>query len=118
MHHLSNLSEDLKSCIDECNTCADVCLNMASTHCLEKGGEHVAPAHFRLMLDCAEICRVSADFMLRNSPRHQLTCGICAEVCDRCAESCEKLDGMERCAEACRRCAESCRKMAGRKMAA
>jgi hypothetical protein len=54
--------------------------------------------------------------MLRGSPHHTYVCGVCAEVCLRCAESCETLsddDLMRHCADECRRCAESCRAMAG-----
>jgi hypothetical protein len=54
--------------------------------------------------------------MLRGSDLHVLTCGVCAEVCMRCAEACERMgddETMKRCAEVCRRCAESCRQMAG-----
>lgn len=112
MHHLSHLNQELKKCVEECSTCRDVCLSTAANHCLETGGEHVAPAHFRLMLDCGEICGTAANFMLRNSPRHKLTCGICAEICERCAEDCERLGDMDECVKSCRSCAESCRKMA------
>jgi hypothetical protein len=77
------------------------------------GGAHGGAAHVRLLLDCAEICHTSADFMLRGSDLHPLTCGVCAQVCERCADECERLGAtdpaMKRCAEACRRCAESCR---------
>jgi len=70
----------------------------------------------RLLLDCAEICSVSADFMIRGSELHAHTCQACAAICDRCADECDKL-GQEphlaACAEICRRCAESCREMAG-----
>jgi hypothetical protein len=67
------------------------------------------------MMDCAAICQTSADFMLRGSPLHTLTCGVCAEVCERCAASCEKFPEdamMQQCAETCQSCAASCREMA------
>jgi hypothetical protein len=86
---------------------------MASTHCLEMGGPHVEPDHFRLMLDCAQICATAADFMLRNSPHHPHLCRECAEICAQCADSCAELEGMEDCARACRECVDSCREMAG-----
>lgn len=108
-HHLS---DEMKACVEECLRCYSVCLGTAMHHCLEAGGEHVAPAHFRLMMACAEICRTSAHFMLIGTPHHKHTCGECAEICEECAVDCERLDGMEECAQACRRCAESCRKMA------
>ena len=86
------------------------------SHCLQQGGRHAEASHIQLLLDCVDICRTSADFMLRGSDLHTLTCGVCAQVCERCAQDCEQMgddEMMRRCAEACRRCAESCRRMAG-----
>ena len=111
-----DMSGEMQSCIEECLECHRICLETA-THCLQLGGEHAAPEHITGLLDCAEICQTSANFMLRGSPDHGETCDVCATVCDRCAESCESMgkedDLMRRCAQACRRCAESCRQMAG-----
>lgn len=104
---------DMQECIDNCLQCYRVCLETAMNHCLEKGGKFVEPEHFRLMLNCADICRTSADFMLSRSPLCAQTCAVCAEVCDACAESCDRLGEMEECARICRLCAESCRDMAG-----
>jgi hypothetical protein len=67
----------------------------------------------RLMLNCAEICQTSANFMLSNSAFSSQICKVCAEICDACAKSCEQVGGMEECARVCRECAESCRQMAG-----
>ena len=103
---------EMQHCIQECQRCASVCLSMAATHCLEMGGKHVEPTHYRTMLDCAEICQTSANFMLRSSQLHAHTCRACAEVCEECARSCEEVGDMQECVDACRRCAESCRKMA------
>ena len=108
------VEEDLRRCIHECDDCHDACA-AAVSHCLEMGGRHAAAAHIRLLLDCAEICRTAAGFMLRGSDLHRLTCGVCAQVCERCAASCEALradDTMRACAEECRLCAASCREMA------
>jgi hypothetical protein len=44
-----------------------------------------------LLLDCAEICHTASNFMLRDSELHARVCAVCAEVCDRWAEECEKL---------------------------
>lgn len=111
---MPHLSSDMEACIQACTSCHHVCLETV-THCLERGGEHAAPAHIGLLLDCAEICQTSANFMLRGSPLHPAACGVCATVCEACAASCEQFAGdpeMERCAQECRRCAESCRQMA------
>ena len=106
---------EVERCIKNCEDCHHVCIE-AVQHCLEKGGRHAEASHVRLLLDCAQICQTSADFLLRGSDLHPLTCGACAEVCARCAEACDRMgddEAMRRCAEACRRCAESCRQMAG-----
>jgi hypothetical protein len=53
--------------------------------------------------------------MLRQSPLHGQTCAVCADVCQRCAASCEQFpedEQMRACAEMCRQCAGSCREMA------
>lgn len=83
-------------------------------YCLEMGGRHANPQHIRLLLDCAEICQTSANFMLRGSDLHSRTCGACAEVCERCSEDCMRFEDdamMQQCAEVCQRCAQSCREM-------
>jgi hypothetical protein len=102
----------MEACIENCLSCHKICLQMAMNHCLETGGDHTEPSHFRLMINCAEICQTSANFMLSGSDLHHLTCGVCAEVCRRCADDCERIGGMEECVQACRECAESCAQMA------
>lgn len=109
MHHMN---AEMQQCIENCLNCHKTCLQMASNHCLEMGGKHVEPAHFRLMLDCAQICQVSADFMLRSSAHHSHVCAECADICEDCAKSCEQVGDMGECVAACRKCAESCRAMA------
>lgn len=106
------ITPEREQCLRDCTECHEVCLNTASVHCLEMGGKHVEPRHFRTMLDCAQICQTSADFLLRGSDLHMHTCRACAEICEACALSCEEVEGMPECVDACRRCAESCRAMA------
>ncbi len=113
-HHAhGSPSPEMQQCIDECLRCHSTCTSTVS-HCLQQGGEHATPDHITLLLDCAQICATSADYMLRGSHLHTRTCEVCAEVCRRCAESCERLndDVMRQCAEVCRKCAESCERMA------
>ncbi len=102
------ITKEMNRCIEACLGCYRACLGTAMNLCLETGGKHVEPVHFRLMMACAEICRTSAHFMLINTPHHKHTCRECAE----CADDCERIGGMEECVAMCRACAESCRKMA------
>ncbi|MDH6059952.1 four-helix bundle copper-binding protein [Chrysosporum bergii ANA360D] len=111
---LNQVNRDLRDCIQNCWDCHSICLNTV-TYCLQEGGRHADPNHIRLMLDCAEICSTSANFMLRNSDLHTRTCDVCAMVCERCADDCDSIGSngqMKACADMCRRCAESCRRLA------
>jgi hypothetical protein len=105
---------EMERCIDNCTNCHRICLDTAARHF--RGEEEIAKTHVRLLLDCAEICATSADFMIRGSEMHAYTCQACATICDRCADQCDRMGEdpyMAACAEICRRCAETCREMAG-----
>jgi hypothetical protein len=110
------MSSEMERCIQHCVACATAC-EQTITHCLMLGGEHASAHHIGLLMDCAEICRTSAAFMMHLSHHHHKTCEVCAEVCDACAKDCEQLAHGDRtmliCAETCRKCAESCHAMAG-----
>lgn len=113
--------EDMKHCIQLCQDCHALCIQLIG-HCLQLGGRHAAPDHIRLLMDCAQMCTITADYMARGSSFHDRTCGLCSEICRLCAESCEQVQGedqlVKQCAEMCRRCAESCKRMASPKEAA
>jgi hypothetical protein len=106
--------EALQECIEECLNCHAVCTNTAQL-CLDKGERFADAAHVRLLLDCAQICQASADFMLRGSDFTEATCALCAEVCQACEASCRELEDDEdlaACADVCAVCATSCARMA------
>lgn len=108
------LSDAMRQCLKNCSDCSAVCQETLS-HCLGLGGPHAEAAHIGLLLDCAELCAASANFMARGSSFHSQVCGVCASICEQCAQDCERFDDdqtMGQCAQTCRRCAESCRKMA------
>jgi hypothetical protein len=113
-HHMS---EDMKLCIQLCQDCHSLCTQLIG-HCLQLGGRHAAPNHIRLLMDCAQMCTTTADYMARESSFHDRTCGLCSEICRLCAESCEQVAGddqmVKQCAELCRRCAGSCERMASK----
>lgn len=109
MHHMST---EMKGCIDNCLVCFRECLSMVMGHCLEMGGKHTEPSHFKLMMACAEMCRTSAHLMLIGTEHHRHTCQECAEICRQCADDCERIGDMQSCVDACRKCADSCEKMA------
>lgn len=112
-HGQTNISTPIEVCIDNCTNTYKLCSRMI-TYCLEKGGEYAKPRHIELLQDCARICGISANFMIRGSDFYSLTCAACAKISLVCAESCEAFtddEMMKSCAEACRKSAESCEEM-------
>jgi hypothetical protein len=104
----------MEECIANCQECHDICLQ-TTMYAVDKGGETARPEIVGILMDCTEICRTSADFMLRGSPYHGFTCFVCSVICEQCAEACEQFPDdpqMAACAEVCRECAASCRQMA------
>lgn len=104
----------MQECIEECLNCHAVC-TMTAQHCLVKGGEYADVNVIGVLLDCAELCQVSANFMLRGSPFHAVTCAACAELCRTCEEVCRSVGGdeqMDHCADVCAACGDSCEQMA------
>lgn len=100
--------------IEACRDCHGVCAE-SITYCLEKGGEHAERKHIALMQDCADLCELSQDVMLRSSDNTNRICQLCADACEECAESCDRFGddkAMRACANSCRSCADACREMA------
>lgn len=106
------MSSMMRDAIKACQDCHSLCLQLAMTYCLDRGGRHAEKSHLQVMLNCAELCQTSANFMLSGSALHGRVCAVCAEACEACAKSCEELGDMRQCVDECRRCAESCRTMA------
>ncbi|HYX86324.1 MAG TPA: four-helix bundle copper-binding protein [Gaiellales bacterium] len=101
--------ERFAAAIEAATDCHQACVEALSWG-LQQRGEPAHLLHARLMLDCAQMCDTARDFMLRSSDFAHQAARLCADVCDRCAASCERMgEGMATCAEACRRCAAACR---------
>ncbi len=117
---MSKMDAAVKEAILHAIACESSCLESIN-YCTRQGGKHAEAAHLGLLIDCARVCSISADYMLRESPFHGEMCEICADVCEDCAASCDRFkddDQMKDCAEKCRACAASCRRMADMKKAA
>lgn len=111
----STISQAMRQCIEECTECHNTCTETVQ-HSLLVGGDYASPQLIKTLLDCAQICQTSADFLSRGSEYHTGTCAVCAEVCRACERECRRMESdevMKKCADVCARCAESCEKMAG-----
>lgn len=116
MPHNEQLSQDMRQCIENCLACHASCTE-TSTHCFQMGGKHAEASHIGLLLDCAQICSMCADFMLRTSRFYPDVCRICTDLCRACGDNCSRVaegdSTMQQCADACHRCAQSWESMAG-----
>lgn len=110
----SIISDEMRRCIDNCINCHAVC-EATLGYSLARNGAHAGQPGILVLLDCADICRTSAGFLLRGSALHRHTCQACATICRACADWCQHLlrdPVMKQCAETCRECAASCQEMA------
>jgi hypothetical protein len=100
-----------QSCMDSCTQCHQTLMHTAMQYCLPAGGSHLEAEHFRLMLNCAEMCQTTANFQLSDSQFCKQLALLNAQICEKCAVSCEQIGDMEDCVQACRQCAECCRRL-------
>jgi hypothetical protein len=102
--------EQNKSLIRTLSECAAVCNHCASA-CLEEPDIKMLKDCIKLDIDCAEVCLLTMKLLARNSQHAEHLLKECTEICNACAEECEKHGHMEHCrecAETCRACAEAC----------
>ena len=64
----------------------------------------------RLDRDCADICRLAATLLIRDSVIGHQFILICEEICQLCENECQKheMEHCKACANACKKCAEAC----------
>ena len=105
---------DTVSCAQICMDCAKVCGETITT-CLARPDLPVEKGLLECLIDCMTICQASASLLMRASSNHVITCRAVAEITERCAEICERLDdpALERCSNECTGTAASCRAMIG-----
>lgn len=106
-------TQAMREAIRECTSCA-IAAKEALTFSLAHGAEHAEADHLRLLMDCAQICQTSADFLLRASPLNGDICRACAIVCRAVGADASDIGTPEllRLAEHCRACATACDTMA------
>jgi hypothetical protein len=99
----ANLIQELVNCALACEACASACLAEEDvtmmTRCIE------------LDRDCSDVCSLAARLVLRESEVASHYLKAVEEICELCAEECNKHEHAhcKACAEACQSCAEACR---------
>jgi hypothetical protein len=115
-----NTNDARLRCIEECYDCAQTCTSCADA-CLAEEMVKDMRQCIRLCLDCADICMAAGTMATRRTGSDErallaaveacrVTCGLCAEECQRHAghhEHCRI------CGESCRRCEQACQEAIG-----
>ncbi len=100
--------EQIQSCIDACNLCAEACEQQLGevTHQPADQKEEIQI----LVVDCAALCRLTASSLLAVSAASGLLTAACAQVCRMCAsqEGHAHSDTSRQLIRACLHCAGEC----------
>lgn len=105
-------------CVEACVICATTCTACADACLAEEMVMELAQC-IRTNLDCADICQVTGQILVRQTEPdwrllyHQVE--ACQAACRTCAAICEQHAEMHEhcrvCAEACRQCEQACDKL-------
>ena len=102
--------EENKTLIRMLADCAAACSHCANA-CLEERDMKLLKDCIKLDFDCADVCLLTIKMIARSSAHAEHLLKECNEICNACAQECEKHSHMEHCrscAETCRACAEAC----------
>lgn len=104
-----------RECAEACFHCEHEC-STGFHHCYKQvqAGKLAHARSMQLCNDAADICSTTGRHVARISSAAMVHSGrACAEICDACAEECQKLHDpvMEGVIESLRKCARSCREM-------
>lgn len=107
------LTQAETDCLRAVNQCAAACLQCV-VGCLDEIEVRAMTRCITLNLECADLCRLAATSIARNSEHLRAILLLCATACDSCFNECSKHD-MTHCqhgAKACKHGAEACRALA------
>jgi hypothetical protein len=118
-HPAGSNGDAARDCILACSECAQACTICADACLSEQAHLAMLVGCIRLNLDCADVCRVTAQLLTRPShrdaPALQAQLEACIQICKACADECSKHTSMSHCricADVCRDCAKACEAMA------
>jgi hypothetical protein len=98
-----------KNIYDTLVACATACDEYATECSRQQDIEELYRCIF-LSLDSADLCRQVAVLYVRGSENTRLLARTCIEVCEKCAEECERMSAGRACqiATTCRQCIRVC----------
>lgn len=105
---------EMQTLVDACIACAQAC-NKCFRVCLEKQNLHEMKEVLSILVDCAEICYVTAAYVSNDNLYTQELSRTCIDLCEKCADICQSYEDLhcQASVKACRHCAEECRRIMG-----
>lgn len=99
--------DEYLACIEACQACiveCAICLYAMSA----EASDNDCPT---CCYECIAICELTVKVLAAGSPNTGKIAGLCADLCDWCAQECSVHDHDHciRCAASCRKCADQCR---------
>jgi hypothetical protein len=109
---ITNTTDKYQKCIDACTRCAQACLECIKM-CLNEPDAAARKGCISMLMECACICKMSAEFMAMDAMHAKDLCRLCATICEKCAQDCKmfKDDHCVKCANECNACANECKTM-------
>lgn len=110
----------INDCVRDCLECSCTCGEMIG-YCLERGVPYADQDFVQLLMDCAEICQLNTNLLIRGSHRYLITSRACAEICKQCVDMCDQLiadEKLRRCKNILSRCVDSCQRLSDVPLAA
>jgi hypothetical protein len=102
--------QSMKDCMEAHVSCVEL-----EARAREMDDLRVDGALLRVIRECAEMCRLTAEAALHDSDSRPAFAKACVEASRRCAEDCARFLGnveMQRCADVCARAVLACQKLA------
>ena len=99
-------------CINACIICAKAC-NKCFKECLEKDNINNLKEALSILVDCAEICYVTAVYMSQDNTFSEELSRSCSELCEKCAMICSSYEDLpcQASVQACNQCAVACKEL-------
>jgi len=104
------LKESMKDCMEAHISCVEL-----ESRARKMDDQRVDDALLRVIRECADMCRLTADAALHDSESRTALAKACIDVTRRCAEDCARFMGnveMQRCADVCARAVLACQRLA------
>lgn len=105
-----NFRRQMQLSADHCLECFRAC-SEAMAHTIDLRRQHWEHEHYRILLDCIDVCKTTAGFLIRQSDYYKDICSVCALICKETTKCCQEFGNdpfMLKAGDIASKCAKSC----------